>query len=193
MLRCADENRECLGLTPEDFQMPYFFDRLDPVEAPTEWHSSTATSRSIHLLSNSFLFAPSALLTYFRALNFSSMSHAFESSLMTLRQMVNLAILEPVSSEDNLVHRLKTAVSTYLVLEVRRDNLLTDALDQIWRRERRELMRPLKVRIGMEEGELGMDHGGVQQEFFRLAIAQALHPDYGVTHRICFLIFLSPS
>jgi hypothetical protein len=40
-------------------------------------------------------------------------------------------------------------------------------------------MRPLKIRLGEEGGEEGMDSGGVQQEYFRLAIAEALDPDYG--------------
>ena len=66
-----------------------------------------------------------------------------------------------------------------LVLEIRRDNILTDALNQLWRREKRELLRPLKVRMGMDEGEEGVDLGGVQQEFFRIAIGEALNPDYG--------------
>ena len=42
-------------------------------------------------------------------------------------------------------------------------------------------MRPLKVRMGMDEGEEGVDHGGVQQEFFRIAFGQALNPDYGLS------------
>ena len=70
-------------------------------------------------------------------------------------------------------------MNNYLVLEIRRDKVLTDAMNQLWRRERRELLRPLKVRMGMEEGEEGVDHGGVQQEFFRVAIGEALNPDYG--------------
>lgn len=41
-------------------------------------------------------------------------------------------------------------------------------------------MRPFKVRLGEELGEEGLDLGGVQQEFFRLAIAEALDPKYGM-------------
>lgn len=81
--------------------------------------------------------------------------------------------------ELRLHDRLKTATSNYLVLEIRRGEALTDALNQLWRRERRELMRPLKVRMGMQEGEEGVDHGGVQQEFFRVALSEALRSEYG--------------
>jgi hypothetical protein len=34
--------------------------------------------------------------------------------------------------------------------------------------------------MGMDEGEEGLDHGGVQQEFFRLLMAEALDPLYGM-------------
>jgi hypothetical protein len=80
---------------------------------------------------------------------------------------------------DRLYDRLQTATSKFMVLEIRRKNVLLDTFNSIWRREERELMRPLKIRLGEEGGEEGLDSGGVQQEFFRLAIAEALNPDYG--------------
>lgn len=73
----------------------------------------------------------------------------------------------------------KTAASKYLILEVSRENVLRDAFDQLWRREHRELLRPLKVHLGEGSGEEGFDSGGVQQEFFRMAIAECLDPQYG--------------
>jgi hypothetical protein len=91
-----------------------------------------------------------------------------ENSLMTDRQR-----------RDRLYDRLQTATSKFMVLEIRRKNVLLDTFNSIWRREERELMRPLKIRLGEEGGEEGLDSGGVQQEFFRLAIAEALNPDYG--------------
>ena len=70
--------------------------------------------------------------------------------------------------------------NTILVLDIRRDNILTDAMNQLWRRDLNELRRPLKVQLGIDEGEQGVDQGGIQQEFFRLAIAEAFDPDYGL-------------
>ncbi|KAI9845107.1 MAG: hypothetical protein M1837_005111 [Sclerophora amabilis] len=172
------EERDRIGLSTDLFCMPFFSDRLDPMEMPLEWQSSTSSSKTMHLLSHPFLFPPSALVTYFRALNFSNMSRAFEGSMMTLRMIIHMAHADP--TEHGLIDRLRTAINTYLVLEIRREHVLLDAMNQLWRREKRELMRPLKVRMGMEEGEEGVDHGGVQQEFFRIAIAEALNPDYGV-------------
>ena len=71
-------------------------------------------------------------------------------------------------------------MALHFVLSVRRDNVLTDAINQVWRRQRMELMRPLKVLMGLDEGEQGIDHGGVQQEFFRVLFAEALDPAYGM-------------
>lgn len=79
-----------------------------------------------------------------------------------------------------LYNRLSTATTQFMVLEISRSNVLEDTFDSIWRREDRELMRPLKIRLGEDGGEEGMDSGGVQQEFFRLAIAEALNPEYGI-------------
>jgi hypothetical protein len=70
------------------------------------------------------------------------------------------------------------------MLDIRRTHVLQDTFNSIWRREERELMRPLKVRLGEDDGEQGMDIGGVQQEFFRLAIAEALDPAYGMSCQV---------
>ncbi|KAI9887704.1 MAG: hypothetical protein M1823_000453 [Watsoniomyces obsoletus] len=174
------ERREDLGLSADVFHTPYLASKLDPLEMPVEWYSSKVMSKSAHLLSYPFLFVPSMLVTYFRAINFSNMMRAFETSLTHLRLMINFHMLDPaVRSEQQLPHRLRNTISIYLLLAVRREHLLTDAFDQLWRRERRELLRPLKVVIGKAEGEQGQDLGGIQQEFFRIALNQALDPDHG--------------
>ncbi|PGH19263.1 hypothetical protein AJ80_04129 [Polytolypa hystricis UAMH7299] len=176
------QNREKLGLRPEDFHTSFFSERLDPMDMPVEWLSFMPNNRTIHLLSYPFLFVPSALVTYFRALNYTTMAKSYETAMTASRHMTQTAFSNTIPVEDDvsLLARLKTSISTYLILTIRRDYLLTDALDQLWRRERRELIRPLKVKMGMDEGEEGIDHGGVQQEFFRLAMAEALDPAYGM-------------
>ncbi|KAI5301680.1 hypothetical protein KEM55_001580, partial [Ascosphaera atra] len=79
-----------------------------------------------------------------------------------------------------LALRMEASAIPFLLLVIRRNRVMDDALDQLWRREKRELMRPLKVIMGMNEGEQGVDHGGVQQEFFRMVMAEAMNPDYGL-------------
>lgn len=176
------KDRVRLGLHPEDFHTSFLSERLDPMEMPIEWLEVVPNNKTIHLLSYSFLFPPSALVTYFRALNYTTMSKTYESAMTTSRHVTQTAFSQtiPVYDDVNLLARLKTSMSTYLVLSVRREDVVTDALDQLWRREKRELMRPLKVQMGMQEGEEGIDHGGVQQEFFRVLMAEVLDPAFGL-------------
>ena len=182
LIEAVDEHYAELGLQPETFHTPFLSERLDPMDMPLEWLNSHPKTNTIHLLSYPFLFPPSALVTYFRAINHSAMFKAFEASITTTRMVMQMTFAESALAdhrESRLFERLTVAMTNYLVLEIRRDNVLTCALNQLWRREKRELMRPLKVRMGMEEGEEGVDHGGVQQEFFRMAIGEALNPNYG--------------
>lgn len=153
------------------------------MEMPVSWHESRLTRAKGHILSYPYLFSPESLVTFFRSLNFSMMSRTFEES-SSLKTRMN-AIVDPGSLITNPHHKavlqdlLKTASSKYLVLEISRDNVLRDAFDQLWRRQFRELGRPLKVHLGEDRGEEGFDSGGVQQEFFRMAVSEFLDPKYG--------------
>jgi len=150
---------------------------------PVSWLSFTSTKQMRHLLDFPYIFSPNTLVSYFRAINFSRMSRSFEESSSLQSRMS--AIISPGSLIINTHHKavlqdlLKTASSKYLILDIGRDSVIKDAFDQLWRREERELLRPLKVHLGEDGGEEGFDSGGVQQEFFRMAIAEALNPDYG--------------
>ncbi len=165
------------------FRSEYFAERLDEVDVPVAWLSFKSTREKRHLLDFPFMFSPDTLISYFRSINFSRMSRSFEES-SSLQSRMN-AIVSPGSLVTNPHHRsvlqdlLRTASTKYLVLDIGRVTVLQDAFDQLWRRERRELLRPLKVHLGEDGGEEGFDSGGVQQEFFRLALAEALDPDYG--------------
>lgn len=56
----------------------------------------------------------------------------------------------------------------YLLLYVSRGNIVKDTFDQLWQRRKGELRRPLRVRMGADELDIGHDLGGVQVEFFNL-------------------------
>jgi hypothetical protein len=152
---------------------------------PLEWLSFNQNKRTVHLLDYPYLFNPSTLVTYFRAINYSRMNQSYEAAQATSRLIYHTisentgSLMAEKHRRDRLYERLRTAVSRFTVLEIRRDHVLVDTFNSIWRREERELMRPLKIRLGEDGGEEGLDSGGVQQEFFRLAIAEALDADYG--------------
>ncbi|OAA61100.1 hect domain containing protein [Niveomyces insectorum RCEF 264] len=190
------ERRQALLVGDVQFRSEYFAERLDEVEVPVAWISFTSTRRKLHLLDYPYIFSPATLVSYFRSINFSRMSRSYEES-SSLQSRMN-AIISPGSLIINVHHKsvlqdlLKTASTKYLILDIGRTTVLQDAFDQLWRREERELLRPLKVHLGESGGEEGFDSGGVQQEFFRLALAEALNPKYGAftvddrTHMIWF-------
>lgn len=165
-------------MSSDVFSMPFLADRLNPMDVPVEWASWQPAKETTHLLAFPFLFEPATLVTYFRAINYGSMVKKFEDAF-AMSQLIARMVHVAGDSQLPLHNKLKIATSNYLVLEIRRGNILKDAMDQLWKRQKRELLRPLKVRMGMDEGEEGVDHGGVQQEFFRLAFSEALNPDYG--------------
>ncbi|MCJ1418602.1 hypothetical protein MMC32_004950 [Xylographa parallela] len=177
LMRCFFERRHDLGLSVEVFATPFLSDRLDSMEMPVNWLLFRHSRNTLHLLYFPFLFTPATLVTYFRSINYAMMARAYENSWATFNLYQRLS---HITRDVRVQGRLKAATNSYLVLDIRRHSLLSDALNQLWRRQKRELMRPLKVRMGMDEGEEGVDHGGVQQEFFRIAFGQALNPDYGM-------------
>lgn len=177
------KDRARLGLGPEDFHTAFLSERLDAMEMPVEWLGRVSRgNRKMHLLSFTFLFPPSALVKYFRAINYTAMSKAYEAGMISQRQASQTAFNRTIQIADEigLLSRLHTSMTQYFVVSVRRNYALVDAFNQIWRRERRELMRPLKVKMGMDLGEEGVDLGGVQQEFMTLVFAEALDIDHGM-------------
>ena len=151
---------------------------------PLEWLGFESNRKTVHLLDYPYLFDASTLITYFRAINYSRMNQAYETAKAAndhIRITLDANHLMPDRGRQiRIYNRLDIATAKYMVLEIRRDNVLQDTFNSIWRREEREFMRPLKIRLGQDDGEEGLDFGGVQQEFFRLAIAEALNPDYGM-------------
>lgn len=174
--------RKALNLDTGLFHMPFVADTFDEMSMPSEWLSFRADTRQMHLLSFSFLFEPATLVRYFRAINIDVMRKSHENATLvfsdTRQYMWAPAI--PIYGGKEILSHLRPHMAKYFVLTIRRDDVLNDAINQIWRRQRRELMRPLRVRLGKDEGEDGLDHGGVQQEFFRVVFAEAFRPDYGM-------------
>ena len=165
-------------LGDETFEASFISDRLDLLKTPIDWLNDESDGTTTHILDYPFLFKPSILVSYFRSINVARMWKASQKG------MANAQLADRLIAEHNDFVRNSTSLWSklfehYLVLEIRRETALTDAMNQLWRRRRCELIRPLKVRIGHGQGEDGVDHGGVQQEFFRIAIAEALDPKYG--------------
>lgn len=130
-----------------------------------------------------FIFNPTTLVSYFRSINLVRMSQGYEeaSNLQTRIKAIVArdGLIKNAHHRHILQDMLRTASCKFLILEISRNNVVRDAFDQLWHREERELLRPLKVHLGEDAGEEGFDSGGVQQEFFRLAVEECLNPDFG--------------
>lgn len=179
-----DDYAEPLALRKNYFHTYFLVERLDILEVPVSWICGPPVGKSVHILTFPCLFPPNSIAQYFRAINHATMLKSYEDTLLSGRVLETMHYRDRVSNMG--MHRdpnarLDATIDKFLVFEVSRENILTDALNQLWRRQKRELHKPLKVRLGVHEGEEGVDHGGVQQEFFRLAIAEAFRPDYGVS------------
>ncbi|XP_072018753.1 probable E3 ubiquitin-protein ligase HECTD2 [Amphiura filiformis] len=73
---------------------------------------------------------------------------------------------------------IKAAMCPFLVLEIRRDMLIPDTLQQI-RLKHNDLKKPLKIKY-VGGGEQGLDMGGLQKEFFQLIAESVFDPSYGM-------------
>ncbi|ETN39789.1 uncharacterized protein HMPREF1541_06015 [Cyphellophora europaea CBS 101466] len=163
-------------------EMPFIGNAFDEMEFPNEWLHFTPTARQTHILSYPFLFETSKLVKYFRAINVTAMKASFEMASMVFSDAYQFlqGSTIPVYGGREVLQSLRPYMAKYFVMTIRRSHVLEDAINQLWRRQKREILRPLRVRLGREEGEDGLDHGGVQQEFFRLAFAEAFNPDHGM-------------
>lgn len=186
-----DDNRRPLHLETEIFATPMISDRLDPKEVPVAWYQSLKEMHNygvpgapIHLISHPFLFTPSTLVTYFRAINLSIMTSYYESALSTLSLMRQVCLNQyfPVTKDQRekfVEDKLKIACTTYLLMGIRREHILEDAFNGVYKREIRELMKPLKIKF-LDSFEEGVDQGGPQIEFFDVLTKEVMRQGYGM-------------
>ncbi|KAK6343740.1 hypothetical protein TWF730_011329 [Orbilia blumenaviensis] len=203
-LRFLYDDHEALGLEESYFHNRVLADRLEYKDMPVKWYlkkpkpNTTPTLLETppngsdlppqpleppHLLNNAFLLPPSALVKFFRSINFHRMSAAYDDALAMYRFVNQMA---DVTRRDNFKPWLRNfimqsydiAMNMYLCLEVHRTSVVMDTLNQLVGRELRECLRPLKVRF-LDVGEEGVDHGGVQQEYFRLIWEEVTRGEYG--------------
>lgn len=155
-----------------------------PIESGKTFTDSIESDEALHLISHSFLFTPSTLVTYFRAINLSIMTKYYESALSTLsllRQVsLNQCFEQTKSVRDKFIdEKLKLACTTYLLLGIRRQHILEDAFNAVYKREKRELMKPLKIKF-LDSFEEGVDQGGPQIEFYDVLMKEIMGQDYGM-------------
>ena len=179
---------ESLNLRPAMFEVPFFSEELDSIQAPLEFLKYKERPNSFHILQHSILFAQDTLVGYFRAINFNRMFKQFRKTAQITQFQSRWDQLVSNPRHWNLIEeRLGVVLAEYLVLDVTLQDPLVETIDQLWGQQKRKILKPLKVRIGILEGEVGLDQGGVTYEFFRLIMNEAFKPDTGRSHcsKIC--------
>ncbi|XP_044727132.1 probable E3 ubiquitin-protein ligase HERC4 isoform X2 [Chrysoperla carnea] len=68
-------------------------------------------------------------------------------------------------------------ITQFLILNVSRENIVTDTLHELAKYDSHDLKKPLKVKFHDEEA---LDAGGVRKEFFMLLLREILDPKYGM-------------
>ncbi|KAJ2351915.1 hypothetical protein GGF43_003896 [Coemansia sp. RSA 2618] len=107
-------------------------------------------------------------------------SYPFLLSPTTKSEIIRIesVILMRTELQDSFFRAMFSGVTCpYLVLEVRRDNLVRDTLYQLDLKFSQDLRKQLKVRF---VGEEGVDEGGVQKEFFQLIVRDVFSSKYGI-------------
>lgn len=176
----STDDHSNLNLHRHMYELSYFKYKLDTTELINSYMGRKDDPNYRHILQCPYFFPSVLLVQYFRALNFSVMSKHFTTAGNNyhLQDRFSRHFLSD-QWRGYLDHHYSIASSRYLSLDVRRSHVLEDTLDQLWGLEKRQLLLPLKVRMGKLEGEQGVDQGGVAQEFFRVALAEAFNPDNG--------------
>lgn len=142
----------------------------------------------LHVLRFPWLFHSDCLAIIFRALCFEQLRKASKAGGLHRRMMsqsfVIIADGQSASPTDTSPHeyfdRIKSAGRSFLSLQVSREHLVRDTLNQLCSKKSHELRLPLKVKI-LNQGEEGLDQGGVAQEFLNLLFAELLAPESGMS------------
>ncbi|CAI9629131.1 unnamed protein product [Alternaria burnsii] len=172
--------QQALYLNSKMFEMPILHERIDTVNEPINYLTWEHHPNTLHVFEYPCLFSKQHLVAYFRTINFTEMMKQYDHTMRThqMQRSLEMFLQEPYWWE--IKRRTKVTLSDYLVLDVSREEPLKDTLDQLWGQDKRMLLKPLKVKMGHKEGEVGLDHGGVTYEFFRVVMSEAFRPENGM-------------
>ncbi|RKP35922.1 hypothetical protein BJ085DRAFT_15729, partial [Dimargaris cristalligena] len=117
---------------------------------------------------------------------------AMKSDILKIESVINMR----QELQDSFFRAMFIGVnSPYLVLEIRRDHIVRDAMCQLAAKPAAELRKQLKVRF---VGEEAIDEGGVQKEFFQLVVREMFDAKYGMFEfneetRLCWFTRMPPA
>uniref|UniRef100_A0A8C0IPH8 HECT-type E3 ubiquitin transferase n=1 Tax=Chelonoidis abingdonii TaxID=106734 RepID=A0A8C0IPH8_CHEAB len=148
----------------DTFYIPEISNLVDIQEDYLMWFLHQAGMDAVTLCSYPFIFDAQAKTKMLQTDAELQMQMAVNG--VNLQNVFMLLTLEPL-----------LARSPFLVLHVRRSNLVGDALRELSIHSDIDLKKPLKV---IFDGEEAVDAGGVTKEFFLLLLKELLNPIYGM-------------
>ncbi|KAG7177409.1 E3 ubiquitin-protein ligase HERC4-like [Homarus americanus] len=150
-------------LSYEDFYIPEIAEKIDIRADYLNWISSKVRPTiPISFCEYPFLFDAQAKTLLLRS--------------DATRQMQG-AIQEAVINSNPMLWLFDPAQVQFLNINIHRNNIVEDTINQLLHHGVTDYKRPLKVRFIGEEAE---DAGGVRKEFFLLLLREILNPDYGM-------------
>lgn len=121
-------------------------------------------------------------IRYFRTVNLGTMIRHHHSAKQVGRFLARMGIprngRDPYDTEE------------FVTLEVSRADIWKNTTDTLWGQEKRLLMKPLKIIMGRERGELGQDGGGITSEFFRVVLKEVFQADFGECIPLCIPLYI---
>lgn len=166
-----------------DNDLTMVYDKLDNEVVVEHFLSWTPVPNYRHILEFTPTFQDKHQRKVIRNIHNALMFRGFVRPLLQINQLATVSrdpsdgyvpgqFLPPMEFDRDEVEwesqrqALGTALSPYLYLLCHRSSLFDDAVNALWGRSPKELIRPLKVKLTRSTGELGVDAGGVSQEFF---------------------------
>ncbi|XP_020278361.1 probable E3 ubiquitin-protein ligase HERC4 isoform X2 [Pseudomyrmex gracilis] len=129
---------------------------------------SIEPQRKLYFCDYSFLFDAETKATLLETDQSIQMQSAMtEAASRAVRDIV-FGVPNPINTQQ---------YNQYVILNVSRENIVTDTLSQLQQYDSSELKKPLRVKFYGEEAE---DVGGVKKEFFLLLLREILDPKYGM-------------
>jgi hypothetical protein len=162
-----------------DFLTGVVTDQLDWEEEPGRHIARSPQRNNFHVFDCPWWLPSEKRVEYFRAVNLGTMIHYYNTAEQARKLETRFPIFTNRNYDSRFTQQMDFAFEYFLTLNVSSDEALKDALDRLWGQEKHLLLKPLKIIMGEERGELGQDHGGVTSEFFRVVTKQAFQPDAG--------------
>ena len=179
VLITTDDRQHQLNVWSRMFRIPYLNEHMSKVTDPVKFLDWKPQPNMLHILQYPELHPIDYLVRFFRTINLTNMVIQYEHSQHIQQMLRTLDVILRKPYLDMIKHHLRVTLNDYFVLDVSRKDPLKDTLDQLWKQEKKTLLKPLKVKLGQQEGEVGLDHGGVTYEFFRVLLGEAFAPHYG--------------